>query len=88
MMDKKNEQYKIAYSKKRIELRNIWKDDRRSLQGCKMLISAEEAEARKKQERNLSFLRNGKKKEMLEFVKLVNDLQRLTFNLKTFTVMS
>lgn len=48
MMDKKNEQYKIARSKKRIELRNIWKDDRRSLQGCKMLISAEEAEARKK----------------------------------------
>lgn len=51
MMDKKNEQYKIARSKKRIELRNIWKDDRRSLQGCKMLISAEEAEARKKAEK-------------------------------------
>ena len=48
MMDKNNKQYKIARSKKRIELRNIWKDDRRSLQGCKMLISKEEAEAREK----------------------------------------
>ena len=50
MMDKNNKQYKIARSKKRIELRNIWKADRRSLQGCKMLISAEEAEARMKEE--------------------------------------
>lgn len=48
MMDKNNKQYKIARSKKRIELRNIWKADRRSLQGCKMLISAEEAEARER----------------------------------------
>lgn len=48
MMDKNNKQYKIARSKKRIELRNIWKADRRSLQGCKMSISAEEAEAREK----------------------------------------
>lgn len=48
MMDKKNKQYKVARSKERIELRNNWKASRRSLQGCKMLISAEEAEAREK----------------------------------------
>ena len=48
MMDKKNKQYKVARSKERIELRNNWKASRRSLQGCKMLISAEEAEVREK----------------------------------------
>lgn len=48
MKTKEQIEAKIARSKKRIELRNIWKDDRRSLQGCKMLISAEEAEAREK----------------------------------------
>lgn len=48
MMDKNNKQYKIARSKERIKLRNLWKASRRSLQGCKMLISAEEAEAREK----------------------------------------
>lgn len=46
MMDKKNKQYKIARSKKRVESRNLWKESRKSLQGCKMLISAEEAKAR------------------------------------------
>ena len=45
-MNKKDTRYKIARSKKRIELRNIWKDDRRNLQGCKMLVFAEEAKDR------------------------------------------
>lgn len=46
MKTKEQIEAKIARSKKRIELRNIWKDDRRSLQGCKMLVSAEEAKDR------------------------------------------
>lgn len=48
MKTKEQIEAKIARSKKRIELRNIWKADRRSLEGCKMLISKEEAEAREK----------------------------------------
>ena len=48
MKTKEQIEAKIARSKKRIELRNIWRADRRSLEGCKMLISKEEAEAREK----------------------------------------
>ena len=45
-MDKnRKEEYKIARSKERVKLRNLWKQSRRSLQGCKMLVLAEEVEA-------------------------------------------
>lgn len=48
-MDKnRKEEYKIARSKERVKLRNLWKQSRRSLQGCKMLVLAEEVEARER----------------------------------------
>lgn len=48
-MDKnRKEEYKIARSKERVKLRNLWKQSRKSLQGCKMLVLAEEIEARKR----------------------------------------
>lgn len=44
----RKEEYKIARSKERVKLRNLWKQSRRSLQGCKMLVLAEEVEARER----------------------------------------
>lgn len=48
MKTKEQIEAKIARSKKRVETRNAWKESRRALQGAKMLISKEEAEAREK----------------------------------------
>lgn len=48
-MDKnRKEEYKIARSKERVKMRNLWKQSRRSLQGCKMLVLAEEVKARER----------------------------------------
>lgn len=48
-MDKnRKEEYKIARSKERVKMRNLWKQSRRSLQECKMLVLAEEVEARER----------------------------------------
>lgn len=44
----RKEEYKIARSKERVKLRNLWKQSRRSLQECKMLVLAEEVEARER----------------------------------------
>ena len=44
----RKEEYKRARSKERVKLRNLWKQSRRSLQGCKMLVLAEEVEARER----------------------------------------
>lgn len=44
----RKEEYKIARSKERVKMRNLWKQSRRSLQGCKMLVLAEEIEARER----------------------------------------
>lgn len=44
----RKEEYKIARSKERVNLKNLWKQSRKSLQGCKMIVLAEEVKAREK----------------------------------------
>lgn len=44
----RKEEYKIARSKERVNLRNLWKQSRKSLQCCKMIVLAEEVKAREK----------------------------------------